>query len=703
MKILIAFILAVVWNALPAQVQTRFFPDGNALSDTRLSNLAQTRNGKAIQRLPAFDPLALLQEDSVIQAESMGDVPFRFGKDFEVNVSLKDGIWNYIEGGRVWSMSFLSDGAYSLNFIFENFYLPEGGELYIANQEETILYGPVTSNENPENGCFFTDLIEGDHVSIYLYEPENKAGQSTLSVKKAVHAYRDAYSMRSTSLGCHNNVDCYSSYSNEARAVALVLLADGTAWCSGSLVMTANQSFKPYFLTAFHCVDINPANGSLSQAEKNSVSNWMFKFDYVQPCSTGKTFYATTYNGSSFKAGTSNSDFLLLELKNVPTRATWLGWDRRNTNATSGAMIHHPQGDYMKISFDNSSIPLYATSIKWNSTVTTPPSSHWLVTFNSGATEPGSSGAPLLNQDKRLIGQLHGTRGVTQCPPLETASGAFHYSWNNNTSSNETQLKPWLDPTNRGLETTNTSSYPKITGEKIVCGTSAYSLQNISYGSVTWHVSGDLAIVSGQGTTQLQVKKAYVNGSGKGTITAATNNGVSVSLDVYAPSPTVQSINGPTNPGLNNEYVYSAMPFITDITENMDYEWSIHPPTSASLVKNPDKRTCTVRFTKAGSYEIWCSSKTHCGVQPGGDAILYVTAGNTHYTLFQRGKSLTLSTEDPSNNRTKVVYNIYEVTTGKVKITGTFQETTTVDLNSLQAGAYLVRIGEDYSRKIMVP
>lgn len=100
--------------------------------------------------------------------------------------------------------------------------------------------------------------------------------------------------------------------------------------------------------------------------------------------------------------------------------------------------------------------------------------------------------------------------------------------------------------------------------------------------------------------------------------------------------------------------------------------------------------------------KIWCSSKTNCGVQPGGDAILYVTAGDLRYTMFQRDKLLTLSTSDQSNSPVPVVYNIYEVTTGKVKITGSFKESTTVDLNSLQAGAYLVRIGEDYSRKIMV-
>lgn len=178
MRTLIALFLTILYIPLSAQIQTRYFAEGNALSGTRLSSLAQTRNGKAITRLPAFDVSALLQEDSLCQALHQGDVPFRFGKDFEVNISLKDGIWNYIEGGRVWSMSFLSAGAYSLNFILTDFHLPTGAELYLANQDETMLYGPVTSSETPPNGDFLTDLIKGDNVSIYLYEPEDKAGKS---------------------------------------------------------------------------------------------------------------------------------------------------------------------------------------------------------------------------------------------------------------------------------------------------------------------------------------------------------------------------------------------------------------------------------------------------------------------------------------------------------------------------------------------
>lgn len=699
MRTLKALFLTIICTTLSAQIPTRYFPEGNALAETCLNNLAQTRNGKAVFRLPTFEASVLMQEDSICQASHQGDVPFRFGKDFEVNLTLKDGIWNYIEGGRVWSMSFLSEGAYSLNFILKDFYLPEGAELYLANQDETMLYGPVTSNENPQNGDFLTDLIKGDNVSLYLYEPEDKAGETTLTVKKVIHAYRDTYSGKSNSLNCYNNVDCYSAYNKEARAVAVVLLANGTSWCTGSLVMTADQSFKPYFLTAFHCLDINPIDGILSSTEKNSVSNWMFKFDHIQPCSSGKSFYTVTYNGSSFRAGSSNSDFLLLELRNASYGATWLGWDRRNSSPTSGTMIHHPGGDYMKISFTNAPISLNSKPISWGN-ISSPPFTHWNITLDNGAVEGGSSGAPFLNQDKRLVGQLHG--GKVTCPPEEIRVGAFHYSWNNNTSSNETQLKPWLDPTNTGLETTNTSLYPKIEGEKIVCGTSTYTLQNPVNGSVAWNVSGDLALVSGQGSTQVQVKKAYVNGTGRGKITATTSNGISVSLDVYAPSPTIQSITGPTQPALNTEYVYSALPFITDIYENIDYEWSVHPPTSAPLVKNPDKRTCTIRFTRAGSYEIWCSSKTNCGVQPGGDAILYVTAGDTRYAMFQRGRILTLNSIEQNTTRNSTLYTIYEITTGKMKLTGSFKESATIDMSTFQPGTYLVRIGEDYTRKIII-
>lgn len=63
--------------------------------------------------------------------------------------------------------------------------------------------------------------------------------------------------------------------------------------------------------------------------------------------------------------------------------------------------------------------------------------------------------------------------------------------------------------------------------------------------------------------------------------------------------------------------------------------------------------------------------------------------------MFQRNRPLTLSSVEQNNS----LYTIYELTTGKMKLTGSFKETTTVNLSSLQAGTYLVRIGEHMRAK----
>lgn len=685
-----------------AQVETRFFPEGDALSGTRFENLLQRRSVTDVKKMAAFDASALLLEDSIIQADHNGDVPFRFGKDFSVNYSLNNGVWDYMGEDRVWSLSFRSDGAYSLNFIFDDFYLPQGAELYIVNEDRTMRYGPVTAAQNPENGRFLTDLVAGDNVTLYLYEPGDKIGQSTLTVSKVVHAYRDLYASASTQLGCYNNVSCYPDYDLESKAVAVILLSNGNSLCSGSLIMTANKSFDPYFLTAFHCLDTNPYDGSLSSGEKSAVNNWMFKFNYKQTCS-GNTTVAQTYNGSSLMAALFDSDFALLKMnKNPSDDVAWLGWDRRNTAATSGALIHHPAGDYMKISFENDPVSLYGQICPWSNgyvTLYSSPNTHWEVDLDNGAMERGSSGSPFLNQEKRVIGQLHG--GDIFCPPnAKSYMGAFHYSWDHSSSPSE-QLKCWLDPTNTGAETTNTYLRPSIQGDKILCGAKTYTLYNAPLETITWSVTGDLAIVSGQGSNQVTLKVALVDWSGRGVITATAASGLSVSYDVYATSPTVERIAGPQQVNLNQNNTYTAEPFVTDIYYSLDFEWSVTPSAEVMPVSS-DPRSCNIRFTSPGTYTIQCRSKTSCGYQPGGATTLTVTTSGARYAISQKERQLTITPFDDLQQRQSApTYAIYELTSGKLEKTGTVYSTTTVDLSNSKAGFYLVKI-KDSTYKIVL-
>jgi hypothetical protein len=78
--------------------------------------------------MPEFDMNSLLKEDEM---NKNLNIPFRFGKEFDVNITLDDGIWLKNDKESIWAMKITSNGAYSINFIFKNLFLPQGSELYI--------------------------------------------------------------------------------------------------------------------------------------------------------------------------------------------------------------------------------------------------------------------------------------------------------------------------------------------------------------------------------------------------------------------------------------------------------------------------------------------------------------------------------------------------------------------------------------------
>ncbi len=464
-------------------------------------------------KVKVMPPLDMHEIETIVKQGKDENIPFRFGVGFDTHITLADGEWRSVKNGRLWTMTFASKGAYSINFVFNDFYLPEGAELYISNEKVDMLYGPVTSKENTENGHFLTDLIKGDKVTIYLFEPSNKINKTRLTIKRVVHAYKNmfsdaAYGRVGNSGNCNNNVACFPAWSQEANAVALVLLSNGTEWCSGSLLMTTNQSFRPYFLSAFHCIDKNH-NNELSTTEISDAENWMFKFQYkMSSCSGGSVTSGITYNRATFRAAWNNTDFALMELRNSligDSRVSWLGWDRSGNTPSSGTGIHHPSGDVMKISFDNQQLQISS----WGGV-----NNHWLLNFDDGVVEHGSSGSPLFDQNKRVIGQLHGNQnynsGLSYCEQYRAEYGQFHRSWIGG-GTNNTRLSNWLNPTGSVVMTTNTSRAPILSGPSTICNQSTYNIANLPQGaSVQWSTSNsNLQLISGQGDSTAVFKKNY--------------------------------------------------------------------------------------------------------------------------------------------------------------------------------------------------
>lgn len=468
-------------QSIYSQVITQYFPEGDALKSLPLLN-SSVKN-ENVYKMPPFDLEKLEKED----AEKKGqDVPCRFGKGFDVSYTLDDGQWVDVENGRLWTMSFKSEGAVSLNYIFENFFLPEGAYLYITNLDETVLFGPVTSEALiKKHDSFLTDIISGEQSTIYLFEPLKRRGESTLTVKRVVHGYRGVAfdrndGIKDASSGCNHDVVCLPAYENESNAVALVLLSSGDELCSGSLLMNTNYTFEPYFLTSFSAID-SDHNGSLSESEKDDASNWMFKFRYKRlACDiNGYVTASFTYNKADFCSAWSNTKFALLKLKsNLVSNIglTWLGWDRTGSMQTRSVCIHHPYGDVMKISVDNNS-PMTGTY-----TFTT--------NFQFGVVELGSFGAPLLNQDKKVIGQLiypfADINNTTSCNMTCAENGKLSQSWSGGGHSYD-RLSDWLDPNNTGQTTMDSHTPPYISGPSLLSDTCDYQVANLPSGfSVVW-------------------------------------------------------------------------------------------------------------------------------------------------------------------------------------------------------------------------
>ena len=238
-------------------------------------------------------------------------------------------------------------------------------------------------------------------------------------------------------------MDCYPVWSNESDAVAQIIFYAHpyTYTCSGSLVSNTAQDYRPYFLTAFHCIDIDIINGCvdgmLSPAEISRVGS-------------------------------------------IPVNAT---------------CIHHPDGMPMKISFDyGNPYGPYINNyrISWGCSLYSPASTHWVVGFESGTTEGGSSGSPLFNSSQRVIGQLHG--GDFGCAPITKLFGQFSKSWTGGGSSS-TRLSDWLNPTGSTATTTNTIKLGvSITGSTSIGNNGEYTASitgctNSSNNNYIWSVT----------------------------------------------------------------------------------------------------------------------------------------------------------------------------------------------------------------------
>jgi subtilisin-like proprotein convertase family protein len=402
----------------------------------------------AVERvpMPKMDNAVLEARAQVLDAAG----PFHFAEAIEVALTPWDsGTWEWLpDGTALWRLRVESPEARSLNLGFTQYAMPAGGQLFLYSADYKSVLGPFTDEYNQPHGQLWTPLVPGSELVVEVQVPGEALGELKLTLGAVNHGFRDIGGSANKSGSCNVDVVCPQgdAWRDQIRSVA-VYGTGGTRFCTGALVNNTAQDGRPFFLTANHC-GITESNAASVVVYWNYQNSTCRTPGSTASGSAGNGSLSQFNSGAVLRARNSASDFTLLELTAPVPRAVnpfFAGWDRSGANALTSVGIHHPNGEEKRISFDND--PTTITS--YLQTTVPGAGTHLRVAdWDLGTTEPGSSGSPLFDQNKRIVGQLHG--GYAACGnDLADWYGRFSVSWTGGGTS-ATRLRDWLDPLNTG-------------------------------------------------------------------------------------------------------------------------------------------------------------------------------------------------------------------------------------------------------------
>lgn len=396
--------------------------------------------------------------------------------DTEINLSESAERVTLPDGKVVCQLRIQAQGAIALMLYYKAFYIPEGAQLFIYNADKTHVLGAYTSQTNPSGGLFATEFVAGDDLVIE-YVPASSGKEPNIEIEQIGYGYNHLSvssglsNSRRTSLSgsCMVNINCEEGEAWQVQKKGVCRMVEkigtGSYLCSGSLVNNTAQDQKPYILSAFHCTQNSNLNESATESD---FQQWVFYFHYEHNgCDNSSSAYAPkTMVGCTkvaFTPITQGSDGLLLLLnQSIPLSydVFFNGWDRTNQKAVSGVGIHHPAGDYMKISTYGNQVLQSSTWQNSDTFEQSLPYSHWLVVFDEtpnghAVTEGGSSGSPLFNQNKLITGTLSGGNSACDYPNGINLYGKLYYHWNKYNEKDNNRMDLWLDPLQTGATVLN--------------------------------------------------------------------------------------------------------------------------------------------------------------------------------------------------------------------------------------------------------
>jgi hypothetical protein len=465
LKFIFVLILLSIGSNIYSQSQAYGIPTSFLYPDIYTKGFLQTLKAHA---LPDLDN-ATLQDYANSVGEGCAacgyDNYYGYGIQSETDVLASAQYHNDdINGGKLWIFKVSSPTALGLQFHFENFNIPEGAFLHIYTANRQIIFGPYSNIDNSnffsQSNRFGTMPIFAGEVFLEYFESNSASSSGTLQLSNIIHVFNNSVSHLASgeSALCQRDVMCDPPALEEKNSVAMVLGYNSTTQlalsCSGVLVNNTNQDGHPYFLTGAHCV-----------GTETDLSTWQFIFDRERPQCGGieptpwKIITGATILTKDNVDGCSTpekNDYCLLDLNVTAAEIAtfglcYAGWTVDDALASSYTynmqIVHHPMGDLKKISraedlaAPSSDVPSSCSSYSLDA------DNYLHVDIQSGgAPEPGSSGAPLFNAHRQIIGLVYGASQtdpdieIDACNPAtyDLYFGRFRKQW--------PYVKSYLDP-----------------------------------------------------------------------------------------------------------------------------------------------------------------------------------------------------------------------------------------------------------------
>jgi len=500
--------------------------------------------------------------------EVTGTKALRYGVGRDVELSAVDGNWYDLAGGaKLWVGDVASTDAIGLRLHLTGLRLPQGAEIAVYAPSELdarsryLKTGEVSDPAidfyrpgpalKADRGVW-TSTVLGDRARIEYFVPAGVRGRELpFMVDRLQHLYRDPViamteaAWEKAAGPCHNDVTCFPEWGDVARAVAGIgSIGRNAVFCSGQLITTQQRDFTPYFLTANHCLD--------SEGEAESVEvYWLYQ---TSTCGGNPPSLSSVQRsrGTTLVSTNNTSDYTLLLIEGtLPPGLFWAGWNSAKANdGLPVTAIHHPAGDYKRISFGNKSS---GTHFSCGGLATD--ANHVKVEWSDAPTEPGSSGSGIFRNDtQQLLGQLH--CGPSSCSDESSDSyGAFFLTYPRIKSF----LKGGSDDKSEQNDTCAKArlAKPGVLSNRIVKVTDQdwYKI-NVPAGKT---VTVDASFASGNGDIDLKAFSTCKSGA----LVAAEGDGDVETIEV-------------TNTGRKPAFIYVQVYLFNDVRNNYDLGVSIH-------------------------------------------------------------------------------------------------------------------------------